>query len=283
MGMKKIEEKRQEYKAKAESLEGFVSASESLRVRLAKIQELGDNQVNVVTELFKKKAELKPLVEKLNVPSGSQQEMLKKNLLAICDNRASYDRVLPLPPKASMNGDQADIMQKLHERLTKLQELGQKQDKVIEALYAKKKKLSPAVEKIETHGIKEFEHYKKSLLAVCNNESFIDRPLPTKPLEKYVTQARKEADEMHKAWIDKQTIKMPKAIKKGMTFKDYKLNRIYEAVSGETKSKNPNLKGDAAVFVDCKWTDLKSGSTGGGYSVSRADLSAANHVKFLSA
>lgn len=280
MGMKTIEAKKKEYEARAASFGAFVDVAEKVRDEVAKLHDAGSKLENALEESWKRRQAFLPKVEKIKTHGHKPYEQLVANLLAVCKGQS--DRLLPMPPGRGAPWEYYEVTQAISAQLKKIHEAAAKQRAAIEGLYAKKQKLVPIVQKIETHGIKEFESYKKSLLAICKSESYQDRPLPIAPLRKHVSEARKESSDLLKAWMEKQTAKMPKVIKKGMTFRDYRLDRVYEAVSGEKKSTNPNLSGEGAIFVDCKWTDLKTGKAGGGaLPMSREQLSPKNKVKFL--
>ena len=150
----------------------------------------------------------------------------------------------------------------LQEALTKVQKLGEDAEKAYTAMYDKKKQMTPVIEKLDTHGIKEFEQYKAHLLAVATNKAFQDRLLPTAPLQKVVDTARSEVRTMLNEWLEKQASSMPKEWKKGMSFRDYDLDRVYELISDVEQAKNVNLKGDDALWFNTKFTDLKTGKEG---------------------
>ncbi len=130
-------------------------------------------------------------------------------------------------------------------------ELAAAHEKIAKA-YANLEKLradgAAKVERIPTHGVKEFDDYKKSLIAVY--QGWGNRPLPTKPLDAVVERERKAVDEAVKARVDKLAASFPSQVKKGMVFKMSATGKLYEISGDEQKSKNPNLKGEAAIFWD---------------------------------
>ena len=104
------------------------------------------------------------------------------------------------------------------------------------------------VERLDTLGIKEFEAYKTSLVAVYSGWN--DRPLPTKPLEAVVDSQRKAVDAAVNERIAKLAASFPKEVKAGMVFRFTPTGRLIEIVGQPKESKNPNLKGDDKTFWD---------------------------------
>jgi hypothetical protein len=170
--------------------------------------------------------------------------------------RAEFNKM-----RKSMN-DFIDAAEALRSSTEKYQKLGEEAMKALENHFAQKNKLLPEVKKLETFGVKAFEDYKKSLIAICENRSFEDRPLPTTPLQRALMQAQEDLDKELQAWIDKQPASMPKEIKKGMTFKDGHLNRIWEVISDPYPAKNARLQGDDAIIVTAKWSEPETGKSG---------------------
>lgn len=174
-----------------------------------------------------------------------------------------------------------EVIEGLAKQVQEIDEAGRKYQKLMEDMFQNRGKLLPKVEKIKTHDVKEFEHYKTHLKSICEGTTFSARTLPTAPLKKVVDELRKESSNLLNEWIKKHEATMPKELKKGMTFHDYSLNRIYECTSDEKKSTNINLKGDEARYADTTYTDLATGKQGGGYPMSYAALSPKAKVKFL--
>jgi hypothetical protein len=160
---------------------------------------------------------------------------------------------------------------KLQEALGKVQKLGDDAAKAYENMYQKKSQMAPLVAKLDTMGIKEFAQYKDHLTAICENKSFQDRLLPMAPMLKVVKDAQSEADTMLVAWLEKQAAAMPKEFKKGMTFQDYTLNRVWELTSDPFPSKNSDHKGDFAIWFETSFTSVKDGKTGT-VQISKGDL-----------
>lgn len=137
--------------------------------------------------------------------------------------------------------------------------------------------VSAEMDKLDTKGIKEFDDYKKSLIAITNGGPM--RPLPSLPLERVVNQMRKSVDAEYWAWVDKLAANTPAQIQPGMVFINKKMGWTFEIKSVAQQSKNPNLKGDEATFYDV----VRHDTTGKPYetSISKADLSPRKGVKFV--
>jgi hypothetical protein len=120
----------------------------------------------------------------------------------------------------------------------------------IAAAYAQVEKLRDAnktkIEALDTLGIKEFEDYKKSLIAVYGGWG--NRPLPLKPLEDVIAKKKKEVDDAVRERVAKLAASFPSQIKPGMVFRFDPTGVLWEIKSGPEESKNPNLKGDAKIF-----------------------------------
>lgn len=155
-----------------------------------------------------------------------------------------------------------DAVGRINEGLANIQ-------KAISDVEHTKQELGRTIAGLDTGGIKEFEDYKKSLLAICNGWGV--RPLPLAPVEKVCRDAEAELRAMIAAWTDKLAAAFPKEVKPGMTFKNQSLDRIYEVLSPPEQAANANLKGDNAIFFKVKWWKA-DGEQGGGYSISLVDL-----------
>jgi hypothetical protein len=168
---------------------------------------------------------------------------------------------------------------KLQEALSKVQKLGEDAHDAYVAMYDKKRDLLPAMTKLDTLGIKEFEQYKEHMVSICKNEAFKDRLFPFAPIQKVVTDARKETDKLMNDWLEKQAAAMPKVFKKGMTFRDYTQNRVFELTSDEEKAENDRLRGDDAIFVKTIVEYLATGKKSP-LTISKGDL-LKSKLKFL--
>jgi hypothetical protein len=120
------------------------------------------------------------------------------------------------------------------------------------------------VEGLDTLGIKEFEDYKKSLVAVY--VGFSNRPLPTKPLEDVIKRQSDALEQAVKERVAKLAASFPAEVKPGMVFRFEPTGALWEIKSGPTKSSNPNLKGDAALWYD------QVSDTGSKFPINLADL-----------
>ena len=115
------------------------------------------------------------------------------------------------------------------------------------------------IERLETHNIKEFEDYRKALVAVY--EGWGNRPLPLKPLE-VVIEKQKEALEAEKQkLVDKLVATMPAEVKPGMVFKLLRSGELCEITSDKSEATNVNLKGDERLWYDYKTEGGRTGKT----------------------
>jgi len=152
-------------------------------------------------------------------------------------------------------------------------------EQATQKLTATKDKLGKTIAVLNTLGVKEFDDFKKSLLAVCVASG--TRPLPLKPVEQVVNDARAGLDKELDAWTEKLAAAFPSEIKVGMTFKDRKLGRIYEVVGDRELATNANLTGDDAIWYKCKMFEGEKQL--GTQSLSRSRLSPKHGVKFIKA
>ncbi len=118
----------------------------------------------------------------------------------------------------------------------------------VEALRENKKK---AAYELKTLGIKEFEEYRKSLIAVF--EGWGNRPLPLKPLEDVVARKKKEVDDAVQARVAKMAASFPAEVKPGMLFRFEPTKVLWEIKSGPFESKNENMKGKAETAIYYKY------------------------------
>lgn len=171
------------------------------------------------------------------------------------------------------------VVDKLRDQLEVIQKAGLAAKKAVADYEEQKKRLLPSVKRLDDLGIKEFSDYRASLEAICTDMAFRDMPLPLTPLKKVVDRAEDEMKKMLDEWLEKQSASIPKEFKKGMSFKDYTMGRVYELTTDEYKAANSNLPGDAGQWFDFKFTEIDSGKTGNG-KMSKAML-LKNKVKFL--
>lgn len=111
-------------------------------------------------------------------------------------------------------------------------------------------KMAKDMEKLETKGVKEFEDFRQSLVALGNGGSGSMRPLPTKPIEVAVSRMRTEVEKEQRAWVEKLAANMPAELKPGMVLIDKTIGNEYEIKAGPYAATNTNLHGDAAIIYD---------------------------------
>jgi hypothetical protein len=109
------------------------------------------------------------------------------------------------------------------------------------------------VNTLDTLGIKEFEDYKKSLVAVYSGWG--NRPLPVKPLEAVVERQRKAVDDAVHERVAKLAASFPSQVKPGMLFRFEATKLLWEITSDAQEATNPNLKGDDRTWF--KYVDEK--------------------------
>lgn len=143
-------------------------------------------------------------------------------------------------------------------------------------LAATREAVGKKVAALDTCGVKEFENYKKSLSVICDGWNV--KALPLMPVERVITDAKKDIDKDMDVWIDRLVAAFPKKLDVGMTLKDYKLNRLYQIV-GIEPSKNVNHTGDAASFYKC--LVIEGGKQTGSRLINGADLSPKNGIKYI--
>jgi hypothetical protein len=157
------------------------------------------------------------------------------------------------------------------------EEINGKLAKVAQALKqleTSKQEVAAGISALNTGGVPEFEAYKKNLLGIAQGGT--PRPLPMDPVEKVVDGAETQLRVMIREYEDKLAAACPKDIKPGMTFKDPATGRVFEVRSLPEQSKNPNLKGDDAIWFDGVWfTDGNAGSN------SPTKLSSLKKYKYL--
>lgn len=141
-------------------------------------------------------------------------------------------------------------------------------EKAINNLGATRMAIEKRISALDTGGVKEFEDYKKSLIAVA--QGWGARSLPMTPVDKVISEASKELSTMISAYEDKLAAAFPREVKPGMTFKHAPLKRIYEIKTGPTQATNINLKGDNAIWFKVHfWTE---GKDGGEVDINLTDL-----------
>lgn len=154
------------------------------------------------------------------------------------------------------------IATKMTEALERIKKAEDEASKAHQDLHAKRLAMSTFAEKIETHGIKEFEQIKASMVAFCGGGAHQLRLLPLAPAKKVVDAAKKEHAEMLSAWFKKQAASVPKLLKKGMTFHDYTKDRIYEMLADEEPIAEADLKTgqrNGSTRLKTKYEELKTG------------------------
>lgn len=139
-----------------------------------------------------------------------------------------------------------------------------------------KSSLQQKIGSMNTAGVPEFEAYKKTVLASIQKMEVL-LPPPLDAIHKVVDDAQKEVNRMVQEYEDKLAAACPKEIKVGMTFKDKGLRRVYQITAPGEQSKNPNLKGDDAIWFKAHyWKD--DGADG---SDSQLKLSDLKKMKYL--
>ncbi|HKC29749.1 MAG TPA: hypothetical protein VKB75_17165 [Jatrophihabitans sp.] len=162
-------------------------------------------------------------------------------------------------------------------QMAKIAEAQKKVEAEAEKIYTVLQKMATEMEKLDTKGVKEFEEFRQSLVALGSGNSRSMRPLPTKSIEVAVSRMRGEVEKEQRAWIEKLAANMPAELKPGMVLIDKTIGNEYEIKSGPQTSKNPNLSGDAAIFYDviCYRNGSKSE-----FPMTKADLKK-NGMKFV--
>lgn len=115
------------------------------------------------------------------------------------------------------------------------------------------------IERLETHNIKEFDDYRKALVAVY--AGWGNRPLPLKPLEVVIEKQRDALEAEKKKLVDKLIAAMPAEVKPGMVFKLLRSGELCEITSAKAESTNVNLKGDERLWYDYKTEAGRTGQT----------------------
>ncbi len=110
---------------------------------------------------------------------------------------------------------------------------------------------------VQTHGVKEFEDYKRSLYAIYQN--YGNRPLPTDPLRAVVAAQKKKVDEAIAERVAKLAASFPSEVKKGMVFKMDASGKLLEITSDAKESTNANLKGDAKTYYEVSYESGEKG------------------------
>lgn len=193
-------------------------------------------------------------------------ETIQRHRRQLDDKMASYEKLL---------GAAKAISTQMDKILQHVQQLEKEQAQMVAVL----DKVAADMDKLDTKGIKEFEDYHKSLVAISQGGNW--RPLPTKPLDAVISKMRADIANEQWAWIDKLTANAPAEIKPGMVFANKQMGWIYEIKSGPTKAQNTNLRGDDGIFFQFVRYDKDDKKYEG--SISKSDLSPKKGIKFIRA